>query len=133
YEWAFFRQITLAQIGTALAVMTALFVAAIWIGSGFESVYGFFLGSTLAWAVNSLNYWVSDIPLSHWAWDRLMNGALDQFAVFLAFFFHRVVEVRRPRIETALVVFSVLAAVAAAATPRPQFAAAMMVTHAIIT
>jgi len=133
YEWTFFRQITLAEVGTALALMTALFVAAIWIGSRFEPVYGFFLGSTVAWAINSLNYWVSDIPMPHWAWDRLMNGALDQFAVFLAFFFHRVVEVHRPRTERALVVFSIAAVLAAAFTPRPHFAEAMVVTHAIIT
>jgi len=133
YRSAHFRQITLAQIGTVIAVVTALLVATIWVGSGFRALYGFFLAATVAWAVNSLNYWVSEIPLSHWAWDRLVNGALDQFAVFLALFFHRLVGANRPRVERALVVFSVVAAIAAIVTPRPQFAAAMMTTHVGIT
>lgn len=133
YEWDLFRQITMAQIGTTLAFVTALFAGAIWLGSGFQALYGFFLACTTAWAINSLNYWVRDIPISHWGWDRLMNGALDQFGVFLAFFFHRVVDVRRPRLERLLVVFAVLAAAAALLTPRALFAGAMMTTHLGIT
>jgi signal transduction histidine kinase len=133
YGRAYFQQITLAELGTALAVVTALFAGVIWIGSGFQSLYGFFVAATVAWAVNSLNYWVRDIPISHWAWDRLMNGALDQFAVFLAFFFHRVVEVDRPRVEKLLATFAIVAAAIAIGTPREHFAAATGATHAIIT
>jgi len=133
YQSAYFRQITLAQFGTTLAIVTALFIGVIWVGSGFQALYGFFLATTVAWAINSLNYWVSDIPLSHWAWDRTVNAALDQFAVFLALFFHRLVRVRRPRVEAALWTFSILAAAAALLTPRPSFADAMIVTHAAIT
>jgi hypothetical protein len=36
YESAFFRQITLAQVGAAMAVVTILLVGVIWIGSGFQ-------------------------------------------------------------------------------------------------
>lgn len=133
YERVFFRQVTMAQIGTSLAFVTALFAGAIWIGSGFQALYGFFFACTTAWTINSLNYWVSAIPVSHWTWDRLMNGALDQFGVFLAFFFHRVVEVRRPRLERLLIAFGVLAAASAWLTPRSSFAAAMMATHLGIT
>ncbi len=126
YERAYFRQVTLAQIGTVMAIVTVLLVGTIWVGSGFQQVYGFFVASTGAWAVSSLNYWVSDIPVSHWTWDRLVNGALDQFAVFLALFFHRLLGVRRRGVERALAAFSVV-------TPRPWFATAMMGTHAAIT
>lgn len=133
YESAFFRQVTLAQIGTVMAIVTVLLVGTIWVGSGFQQLYGFFVASTGAWAVNSLNYWVRDIPVSHWAWDRLVNGALDQFAVFLALFFHRLVGVRRRGVERALAVFAVVAAALAVFTPRPWFATAMMGTHAAIT
>ena len=133
HDRAFFRQIVLAQIGTALAVMTAVFIAVIWVGSGFQALYGFFLATTVAWAINSLNYWVSDIPISHWAWDRTVNAALDQFAVFLALFFHRLVGVRRPNVEKALWTFSALALAAALLTPRAGFADAMIVTHVAIT
>ncbi len=133
HESAYFRQITMAQLGTALAVVTAVFIAVIWVGSGFQALYGFFLATTVAWAVNSLNYWMSEIPLSHWAWDRTVNAALDQFAVFLALFFHRLVRVRRPRVEAALWTFSILALAGAFLTPRPAFADVMIVTHATIT
>ena len=133
YQSAFFRQIVLAQVGTALAVVTAVFIAVIWVGSGFQSLYGFFLATTVAWAINSLNYWVSGIPVSHWAWDRTVNAALDQFAVFLALFFHRLVGVRRPRVETALWAFAALALAAAIFTPRAGFADAMIFTHVTIT
>ena len=133
YARALFRQVTLAEVGTALALVTAALVGTIWVGAGFNALYGFFLVATLAWGVNSLNYWVSDIPLPHWTWDRLVNASLDQFAVFLALFFHRLVRVKRPRTERALAVFAVAAALAAFATPRPSFADAMMATHALIT
>ena len=133
YQRAFFRHIVLAQIGTALAVVTAVFIAVIWVGSGFQALYGFFLATTVAWAVNSLNYWVSDIPVSHWAWDRTVNAALDQFAVFLALFFHRLVGVRRPMVERALWAFSAFALATALLTPRAAFADAMILTHVAIT
>lgn len=133
YESLYLRQITMAQAGTALAFVTALFAGAIWMGSSFQALYGFFFACTTAWAINSLNYWVSDIPISHWTWDRFMNSALDQFGVFLAFFFHRVVEVRRPRLEKLLAAFAVVAAAAAWLTPRAHFASAMMLTHLVIT
>lgn len=133
YEWAYFRQVTLAKIGTVAAVVTALGIGTIWVSTGFGALYGCFFASTAAWAINSLNYWVRDLPMSHWAWDRLVNGALDQFAVFLALFFHRLLGVRRPRTERLLVGFGVVAALAAALVPRPWFAEAMMVTHSAIT
>jgi len=133
YESAFFRQIVLAQLGTALAAVTAVFIAVIWVGSGFLSLYGLFLATTVAWAINSLNYWVSDILVSHWTWDRTVNAALDQFGVFLALFFHRLVGVRRPAVERALWTFSTLALAAALLTPRAGFADAMIVTHVAIT
>lgn len=129
----YFRQIVLAQIGSALAVVTAVFIAVIWVGSRFRPLYGYFLATTVAWAINSLNYWVSDIPVSHWTWDRLVNGALDQFAVFLALFFHRLVRVKRPRLERALWTFSVVALLCALFVPRAAFADVMIVTHVAIT
>lgn len=133
WEWAYFRQVTLAKIGTVAAVVTALGIGTIWISTGFGALYGCFFASTTAWAVNSLNYWVRDLPTSHWAWDRLVNGALDQFAVFLALFFHRLLGVRRPRTERVLVGFGVVAALGAAFVPRPWFAETMMLTHSGIT
>jgi signal transduction histidine kinase len=133
YESAFFRQIVLAQLGTALAVVTAVFIAVIWVGSGFQPLYGFFLATTVAWAINSLNYWVSEIPVAHWTWDRTVNAALDQFAVFLALFFHRLVGVRRPKVERALWTFSAVALGAAVLTPRAHFTDAMIATHVAIT
>jgi signal transduction histidine kinase len=133
YQRAYFRQITLAEIGTVAAAVTAVAIGLIWASTGWNALYGFFFASTTAWAINSLNYWVRDIPLSHWTWDRLVNGALDQFAVFLALFFHRLLGVRRPRLERMLVAFGVVAAAAAVLTPRPWFAEAMMVTHVAIT
>jgi signal transduction histidine kinase len=133
YESAFFRQIVLAQVGSALAIVTAVFIAVIWVGSGFQPLYGYFLATTVAWAINSLNYWVSHIPVSHWAWDRTVNAALDQFAVFLALFFHRLVGVRRPIVERGLWAFSAFALAAAVLTPRTGFADAMIFTHVAIT
>jgi signal transduction histidine kinase len=133
YQRAYFRQITLAEIGTVAAAVTAVAIGLIWASTGWNALYGFFFASTTAWAINSLNYWVRDIPFSHWTWDRLVNGALDQFAVFLALFFHRLLGVRRPRLERLLVGFGIVAAAAAVLTPRAGFAEAMMGTHVAIT
>lgn len=133
HQRAHFRQITLAEIGTVAAGVTAVAIGLIWASTGWAALYGFFFASTSAWAINSLNYWVRDVPFSHWTWDRLVNGALDQFAVFLALFFHRLLGVHRPRLERLLLGFGAVAAVAAIATPRAWFAEAMMLTHVGIT
>jgi signal transduction histidine kinase len=133
YQRAYFRQVTLAEIGTVAAAVTAVGIGLIWASTGWAALYGFFFASTAAWAINSLNYWVRDVPFSHWTWDRLVNGALDQFAVFLALFFHRLLGVRRPRLERLLFGFGAVAAVAAVVTPRAWFAETMMLTHVAIT
>lgn len=133
YLRSYFRRITLAQIGTTMAIVTALGMLMLWLSTTREPLYGFFFVSTAAWTINSLNYWVSAIPVSHWTWDRLVNGALDQFAVFLALFFHRVLRVQRPRVELLLWGFAAVAALVALMTPPPLFADAMMVTHSAIT
>jgi signal transduction histidine kinase len=62
-----------------------------------------------------------------------VNGALDQFAVFLALFFHRLVRLERPSVEKVLAAFALIAAAAAIVTPRPYFAETMNVTHGTIT
>jgi signal transduction histidine kinase len=127
YAW----QVGSARASTLLAVLMLLLAGALWIATGFESVYGFFVLASTAWALNSLNYWLRDIPFDHWTWDRLVNAALDQFPIWMTFWMHRVLGLERPRTERALFAASALALGVAFLTPQRFFVDAVLVVHGL--
>ena len=123
------RRVGLAQASTFAALITGIFVGVLWIAMRGEALYGWFVLAALAWAVNSLNYWVRDIPMSHWAWDRLTNAALDQFPIFLALWARHRLGMRWPSVRTLLAASAVMAGFAAF-TPRSAFITTILATHA---
>ncbi len=101
YEWRYTLQITLSQIATAVVASVAAFLCALWIASGFEGVYGYFVLSTAAWTIASCNYWLRDLPVSHWVWERIIHLGLDVCLVALVPWVHRILGERWPRVESA--------------------------------
>lgn len=132
YEAALSQRITLAYVATALCLLTMLFSGALWLGSGRDPVYGWLALVTALWSVVSFNYWVRDIPVSLWTWERSMHTALDAFIVALAVWAHRYIGVRRPRLERALVAALALALGIGWLVPAARFYPTVNLVHAAL-
>jgi signal transduction histidine kinase len=131
YERLYFQQIRLAEIATVLSVLTLLFIGSLWLGTRFDPVYGWFTLATAFWTLTGLNYWVRDIPVPHWTWERVVNGGIELFVVALAFWMHRLLGLRRPRVERALLGFATVSIVLLAWLPPERFYATATWLHAV--
>jgi signal transduction histidine kinase len=127
-QWWF--RVGATEIGTVLAVFAALLFGSIWLGKSRDSVYGWCSLSAVSWGVNSLNYHVQETPLSYWAWKWLVHAGLDLFATCIAFLVLRLVGVRLPRTERAILVFAGLAITIPILAPRAYFFALANFFHA---
>jgi signal transduction histidine kinase len=132
YEASFRQRTTLAQVATVMCVVTVLFCGALWLGSRGDAVYGWLALVTALWTVVSLNYWVRDIPVSVWAWERTVHAALDGFVLALACWAHRYAGVSRPRLERAFAGAAVLSISIAWLVPVSHFYPAVNFVHAAI-
>jgi signal transduction histidine kinase len=121
YEAALWQRTTLAYVATALCLLTMVFSGALWLGSGRDPVYGWLAIITALWATVSFNYWVRDIPVSLWTWERGMHTALDSFVLALACWAHRYVGLRRPRLERVFAAAAVLSVGVAWLVPVSRF------------
>ena len=130
YQRLHFQQVRLAEIATVLSAVTVLFIGALWLGTRFDPVYGYFALATSFWTVTSLNYWVRDIPVAHWTWERLVNGGIEGFVIALAFWMHRFVDLSRPRIERGLAVYVAACLLLIALLPADRFYPAVNWIHA---
>jgi hypothetical protein len=85
---------------------------------------------TALWSIVSFNYWLRDIPISLWAWERTAHTAVDGFALALACWAHRYVGVRRPRLERGLAAAAALSLAVAWLVPPSHFYPAVNLVHA---
>jgi signal transduction histidine kinase len=130
YESALWQRTTLAYVATALCLLTMTFSGALWLGSGREPVYGWLALVTAFWAVVSCNYWVRDIPVSVWTWERSMHTALDAFTLALACWAHRYAGIERPRLERAFAAGAALSLGVAWLVPVSRFYPLVNIVHA---
>jgi signal transduction histidine kinase len=122
-------QVGLSQLATVLALLMVIVVGAFWMGARFDPVYGLFALTALAWSVASLNYWVRDIPVGDWTWERLIHMALVAFVVALALWTHRFMGLERARVERALLAYGAAAALVIALLPVPRFYPTVSTLH----
>jgi signal transduction histidine kinase len=132
YEAAFLQRVTLAQVATALCLTTMLFCAALWFGSRGDPVYGWLALVTALWAIASLNYWLRDVPVATWTWERSMHAALDLFMFALACWAHRYAGVRRPRLERAFAAAAAAAFAVVWLVPAERFYPTVNYVHAAV-
>lgn len=121
----------LPRLASAVALLTALFVGALWVGTRFDALYGIFVATCLLWTVASLNYWLPYPPLPHWSWERLVHACLDGFAIGLALWAHRLLGLRRPRLERGLLLLGAGLVAAIALLPVPRFYPTVHAFHAV--
>ncbi len=129
-----FWRVDLSRFLTTLTALVSFITAALWLGSR-ESVYGYFSLATLLWSINSLNYHVVSTPVPYSIWEWSVHVSLDGFAVCLVFFAHRFLDLRRPRVERAVLAYGVAVAAAAALAAwhgsPTRFDAVVNVSHAV--
>ena len=113
-------------------MVVALFASALWLGSRRDPIYGWLAVVTALWGIASFNYWLRDLPVSHWTWERTVHPALDGFMLSLAVWAHRYVGVRRPRLERLLAVAAGLSVLLAWAVPKPLFNPTVNIVHGLV-
>jgi signal transduction histidine kinase len=131
FERQLLRQQGLAQFATGLALAMLVFVGSLWLATGRDGLYGWFVAATAFWTVNSLNYWVRDAPVAGWTWERIVNVPVEGFVVSLAIWGHRLLGLARPRLERALLAFVAAALVLAAALPEEHLYPALLWLHGL--
>jgi signal transduction histidine kinase len=100
-----FWQEKVPELSTWVTLTMVFFLGALWVGHRFDGVYGWFVLAASFWALASLNAWVHDVPVSTWTWERLVSAPIEGFAVSLALWVHRFLDIHAPRVERALLAF----------------------------
>jgi signal transduction histidine kinase len=132
YEAALLTRTGLAELTTVLCFVLVLFTAGLWLGSRRDPVYGWLAVVTALWGIVSFNYWLRDLPVPHWTWERIVHPAMDGFMLALACWAHRYVGVARPRLERLLAAAAGGSLVLAWLLPRSLFYPTVNVVHALV-
>lgn len=132
-----FLQLHLSRFITIGTAFMSLFLALIWWLKRSESVYGWLSLATFMWAVHSLKYHVSAIPVSSYHWAALLFVTAIGFCVAVIVFLHRFTEVRSPLVERLVIGYAlfsviVIGALTALGTDLMYDAAEVFVSIAII-
>ena len=129
YEERLFWRADLARWCSAIAGLGALFIGTLWVGTRFRPEYGLFAVALSLWTAVSLNYWVRDIPFSHFVWERFIHGSLVCFVAVIPLWAHRFLEVARPRLDRAFLAYGGASLLALVAVPDDRFYDAAGVLH----
>ena len=124
-----FLRIELPRAATLVVLVASLFAAALWVGTRFEALYGVYALTAAFCAVASLNYWLRDLPVDRWVWERIVHTALCWFTLTLPFWVHRRFRLERPRVERAALGYAALALVACSLLPVPVFYPTVNLLH----
>ncbi len=124
-----FLRIDLPRVATLLVLVAGLFAAALWIATGFEAVYGVYALTASFCAIASLNYWVRDLPMDRWLWERVIHTALCWFTLTLPFWLHRRFELARPRLERVLLGYAAFVLAMCALLPSHVFYPTVNLLH----
>ena len=116
-----FWDIDVARFATALVIALLLFMGAIWLGSGREPVYGWFLVLGLLWSVASFNYHIQTLPLPFHAWERVVHASLSLTAIAAVVLTHRLLGIAPRRTERVLIACAAGVVALVALTPVGSF------------
>ena len=127
-EQLYFARVTLIWLETFLGFVMAALMAALWRSSR-DLTYGSFALAALLWSISSLNYWVRELPMSHWAWERLVHLSLFGFGVMNAFWVHRLFSIERPRVLRSIAALAALGIVTILILPVRWFYPTVSLIH----
>ena len=104
-----FYRIDLARIATILVSVAALFAGALWLATKREPLYGYFAATAACCAFASLNYWVRELPVDRWTWERLVHASLMGFTIGMGLWSRRLVSIAPSRFDRGLLLYLTLA------------------------
>ena len=99
---------TLPQIIAAGMAAVAALMLLLWAMRRHESIYLAYGLGMLAWAAHNLNFFMRQPPMPTSTWETLAYLTLGAFILATTFFIHRMLDVRRPRIELGFTAFVLL-------------------------
>ncbi|MBK80741.1 MAG: hypothetical protein CMQ43_07500 [Gammaproteobacteria bacterium] len=129
YRSRFTVQISFAQIAFLIAALSAGFGIAFWLVDRASTMYLYFALCGATWSVYSLNLFVQNLPFPAGLWWWLVHTCIDLFAVSLVLFSHRLLGIRRPRVERAFLAFAAAAAIVYGVAGIPGIARVNPIVH----
>lgn len=121
YETETLYRIELARFASGLVLLSALFAAVLWLATQRDPINGTFAWAAACCAVVSLNYWVADLPMDRWAWERTVHSALSGFAVGVALWSRRMVRIPLGPVDRTLRIYLLCVIVLILILPIPVF------------
>lgn len=110
YERRLLVQITLSQVAAGVSLLTLITALLLWAVDRQDPARLPFIGLAAVWLTYSLNYFIVDLPMPAARWWALVHSAIDATPYFLVCFLHRLMGVRRPRVERVLGLMTLAAA-----------------------
>jgi signal transduction histidine kinase len=111
YEWVYFFQVQLSAGLFLTTLGVSVFAFGLWLKRRGDSQYLWFAVAAFAWSLLSSNNFISHIPMPSPAWEWLMFSSIAWWSTALGLFVHRMLGMRYPRIDAALIAYALLAMV----------------------
>lgn len=131
HERRLFLQVTLSQVAAGVTLLALLTGAILWTVDRRDAAIPYFAAFCLGWLVYGANSWVRDTPVPAKAWWWAVHSGADAAFWLAACCFHRLLGVRRPRVEALLLGWAIVCALLYAAWDLPQLARWNAVTHGV--
>ncbi|MFN0183738.1 MAG: ATP-binding protein [Aquabacterium sp.] len=132
YEDRLLSQVTLSQVATGVTLLTILAGLALW-ATDRRSEHAWFVVLASLWLTYSLNNHLRDIPVSAGTWWWLVHSSVDAFYVALFGLLHRLLGVRRPRVEMLVGSAAAVCVVTYAVIDLPQLSRINPVLHGLMS
>jgi len=131
HERRHFFQVTLSQIAAGVTLLALVTGAILWSVDRRDAAMPYFIGFCLEWLVYGANSWVRDIPVSAKTWWWAVHTGVDLSFWLATCCFHRLLGVRRPRIEALLLGWAAVCSLLYAVWDLPQLARFNPLLHAV--
>ena len=112
YREKLFVKETLTGISAILLAAFAFYLAVIWWLRRKEALYAWFAAGCLVWSFFVFDMYVQHPFLPERLWDTLVFSSVGWMVIFMSFFFHRFYDIRRPRLEPAMLAFGIVGTIA---------------------
>lgn len=97
-----FTQVTLVQVASMMTLAMALLIAGIYLRRDEFGAYRWLVPAVASWALASVDAWVVHIPMSTLLWEWMQVAAQNTCVCCFIVGFHRMLGLRRPWVERAL-------------------------------
>lgn len=130
FEQATFVHITLSIIALVITVILMLALGTLWMLRRQQTEIGWMAISGMFWSIVIANHVIKYPPLSHYAWEWLVQSAIGWYIISLMMVVHRFIQVKRPVLEKVIASFFLLISCMAYLFAQQQLVAWFNIIHA---